>query len=97
MPDGSLSRSNIRVSSLVVLCLLAGGRSSQAQTAANQSEISSHDASATFTSRVNLVIVPVVVRDREGHAIGSLQQTDFQLFDKGKPQVISKFSVEKSG
>ena len=41
-------------------------------------------------------MVPVVVRDREGRAIGTLKQGDFQLFDKGKPQVISKFSVEKT-
>jgi VWFA-related protein len=55
------------------------------------------DTSATFQSRVNLVLVPVVVRDRQGHAIGTLRQEDFQLFDKGKSQVISKFSIEKLG
>lgn len=42
-------------------------------------------------------MVPVVVRDRQGRAIGGLSQEDFQLFDKGKPQVISKFSREKAG
>ena len=51
---------------------------------------------ATFQSKVNLVLVPVVVRDQSGAAIGSLQKDDFQLSDKGKVQVISKFSVEKS-
>ncbi len=50
----------------------------------------------TFQSKVNLVIVPVVVRDAQGHAVGNLEKTDFELFDKGKPQVISKFSVEKA-
>src|SRR5580692_2559540 len=60
-------------------------------------EISSHDAPATFSTKVNLVMVPVVVRDGKGKAIGTLQKEDFQLFDKGKPQVISRFSVEKAG
>ncbi|HTU44495.1 MAG TPA: VWA domain-containing protein [Bryobacteraceae bacterium] len=64
---------------------------------ANGPEISSQDTAATFNAKVNLVMVPVVVRDRAGHAIGNLQQQDFQLFDKGKPQVITKFSVEKPG
>jgi VWFA-related protein len=63
----------------------------------NTAEISSQDTAATFKAKVNLVTVPVVVRDRAGRAMGTLQQQDFQLFDRGKPQVISTFSVEKSG
>lgn len=64
--------------------------------ASSAPEVVSHDEPVTFSSRVNLVSVPVVVRDRDGHAVGSLRQEDFQLFDKGKPQVITRFSVEKS-
>jgi VWFA-related protein len=62
---------------------------SQNQPAAPSPEI-------TFSSRVNLVSVPVVVRDGRGHAVANLKQQDFQLFDKGKLQAITKFSVEKT-
>ncbi len=65
-------------------------------TASGQPEIASRDTPSTFSSKVNLVMVPVVVRDGRGHAIGTLKKEDFQLFDKGKPQVISKFTIEKA-
>jgi VWFA-related protein len=60
-------------------------------------EVSTHDAPAAFTSRTNLVQVPVVVRDKQGHPIGNLTKDDFFVFDKGKPQYITKFTVEKAG
>jgi VWFA-related protein len=61
------------------------------------SEVSTQEESVIFKSRVNLVLVPVVVRDKGGKIIDNLRQQDFQLLDKGKPQVITKFSIEKSG
>lgn len=63
--------------------------------AQNAPEITSHDEVTTFKVKVNLVEVRVVVRDAKGNAIGNLKQEDFQLFDNGKLQSISKFSVEK--
>ncbi len=62
----------------------------------DQPEVTSHEGAVTFSSKVNLVSVPVVVRDAEGRALGNLKQEDFQLFDKGKLQVISRFSIEKT-
>src|SRR5580658_2084944 len=59
-------------------------------------EMTQRDAPFTFSTGVNLVPVPVVVRDAQGHAIVNLQKEDFQLFDKGKLQTIAKFSVEKA-
>lgn len=64
--------------------------------AAAQTELSQKDEPALFKARVNLVQVPVVVRDRAGKAIGNLKKEDFQLFDKGKPQFIARFSMEKA-
>jgi hypothetical protein len=43
---------------------------------------------------VDLVMVPVVVRDQSGHAVGNLTRADFEIFDKGKRQQISAFTVE---
>jgi len=83
-------------------CIAASAQDPPAQTAPPQTaidkspEIASRDAPSTFSSKVNLVMVPVVVRNPQGHAIGTLKKEDFQLFDKGKPQVISKFTIEKA-
>lgn len=51
----------------------------------------------TVKSNVNEVLVPVVVRDRQGKAVGDLTKENFQLFDNGKPQVISGFTVIEHG
>ena len=77
----------------VAICPAPTGDPQQTQTTA---EVTQHDAPFTFSTGVNLVLVPVVVRDRAGHAIGTLKKEDFQLFDRGKLQEISKFSIEKA-
>ena len=63
----------------------------------NAPEISQKEAPAVFKTRVDMVSVPVVVRDSKGHALGNLTKDNFQVFDKGKPQEILRFTVEKSG
>ena len=80
----------------LLACVTLLGSAASAQTA-NPTEVASQDAPITFQSRVNLVLVPVVVRDKAGKPVDHLTKEDFQLFDKGKPQVIARFSVEKAG
>jgi VWFA-related protein len=71
-----------------VMALAAGAQVSSAP------DLAPTDQPLVFKSKVNLIMVPVVVRDKKGNAIGTLHQEDFQLFDNGKLQVISHFSVE---
>ncbi len=75
-----------RAATLLCMCGLA--------VCAQTDEVTSKDTPFTFRSGVNMVAVPVVVRDARGTAVGNLSIDDFQLFDNGKPQMISKFSVE---
>src|ERR1017187_385589 len=94
-----MKRSGYRALALI----LFGACAASAQTASPPplaptkppAEMATHDEPAMFKARVNLVMVPVVVRDRKGNAVGSFKQEDFQLFDKGKPQFIARFSLEK--
>jgi VWFA-related protein len=60
-------------------------------------EITQKEAPAVFKTRVDMVSVPVVVRDTKGHILGTLTKENFQIFDRGKPQEIVRFTVEKSG
>ena len=52
------------------------------------------DQPPTFKSGTDLVTSAVLVRDAQGRAVGSLRAEDFAIFDKGKPQAITVFSVE---
>jgi VWFA-related protein len=51
----------------------------------------------TFKAGVNVIQVPVVVRDHDGHVVSNLGKDDFQLFDNGKRQEITSFSLEGAG
>jgi len=63
--------------------------------AAQQSASSQQPDTVHFKSYVNVVLVPVLVRDPNGDVIEDLKNDDFQIFDRGKRQPISHFTVQK--
>jgi VWFA-related protein len=69
----------------------------QSENKQDSTELTSRDEPTTFKVNVKLVVVRAVVRDSLGHAVGNLRQEDFQIFDKGKPQVITQFEIEQPG
>ena len=65
----------------------------QATSGQNPAEITSRETTTTFKVKVNIVLVPVVVRDGKGKPIGDLRREDFQLFDRGKPVSVKIFRL----
>jgi VWFA-related protein len=51
-------------------------------------------SAVTLRTQVDLVEVPVVVRDGRRRAVANLTQDDFELYDTGKKQTITAFSVQ---
>ena len=49
----------------------------------------------TFKSATNLVVVNVVVRDKDGKVIEGLKPEQFTLIENGKAQTISVFEFQK--
>jgi len=91
----------------ILVCLATGQSEPQKPTAPaavagsaasqNSAELASHDEPIAFKANANLVVVRAVVRDPRGVAVGMLHKEDFQVFDKGKPQVITQFELEGTG
>ncbi len=61
---------------------------------ANMSAAEESEPRIAFRASGRMVLVSVVLRDAKGNAIGNLKQDNFQLFDEGKLQVITHFSLE---
>jgi VWFA-related protein len=79
---------------LLPACLLCG-QSPAPPRPATAAQSPAQNFGAVFRVHVNLVLVPVVVRDSSGHAIGNLRAEDFTVLDNNKPQQIISFSVEQ--
>jgi VWFA-related protein len=74
------------------LALLAA----QAPNSASPAPPQSAAPPAVISVQSNLVLVRVVVRDNHGNAVTGLAQSDFQMFDNGKPQEIAYFAAENA-
>jgi len=61
------------------------------------SPLRSQSDAPQFGSSLNVVVVPVVVRDRHGQPVRTLGKDDFQVFDNGKLQTLTGFTLEKRG
>ncbi len=77
---------------LAILLVLSAPLAAQSP---SSKELETREVEPTYKLEVerNLVLVRAVVRDAKGQTISNLKQDDFRLFDNGKPQAISHFSV----
>jgi VWFA-related protein len=48
----------------------------------------------TFKLPVDVVIVNATINDKEGNPVTDLQQSDFKIYEDGKPQTIQTFAFE---
>ncbi len=91
------SKTGGRKSLLAVAALVAWALSGAAQTPQTP-EVATQESSPNYSLHVerNLVVVRVVVRDSAGNLRGNFTKDDFLLFDDGKRQAISHFTVERA-
>ena len=87
-----MMRAGLRVALAGCGMMLAGATTGPAQDAKQA-------PSPPFRLEMNVdrLLVPVVVRDRQGHIINDLKQEDFQVFDNNKVRPVSRFTVERRG
>jgi VWFA-related protein len=61
----------------------------------SQTGESPESANPTFKAKVQVVLVDVVVADRNGQPIKGLQKDDFEVFENGKRQTIASFEEHR--
>jgi VWFA-related protein len=52
------------------------------------------DVGFTISHHVNMVLVPVTVKDRDGRLVGGLQPKDFSVLESGQPQKLNFFTSD---
>src|SRR6266705_2086830 len=77
----------MRQAPLAVLLVVLGVSALSSQSATSGAQ------TPTFRVNVENVEVDAVVTDRNGQFVRGLTKDDFQIFEDGKPQAISTFSI----
>ncbi len=72
---------------LVLVCSVCAG-------ARQQPDTSPQREPPKFETKLDLVLVPVVVRDDSGRAVGGLKKDDFQVLDDNKPQTLTGITMQ---
>lgn len=85
-----MPRASTRLLLLALLVLLAAGLSAQAPTTGDAGE----EVRYRLRTSVDLVLVPVTVKDSSGNLVTDLRREDFELFEDEKVQPIRYFSAD---
>jgi VWFA-related protein len=80
-----------RALTVIVLCIAPPSLNSQL---APQPSETPAPGDTVFHIHVKSVLVPVVVRDAQGRAVGNLKQEDFKILDQGKRRSIVGFTIQ---
>ncbi|MEQ1726872.1 MAG: VWA domain-containing protein [Vicinamibacterales bacterium] len=83
-----LKNARVRIAAAFVLLAGVGLMAGQGQPSSQE-----QPPAPTFKAVVEYVEVDAVVTDQQGNLVRNLKKDDFQVFEDGKPQTISTFSV----
>ena len=79
--------------SLAVLLLEGVGLAGQSGSSTQSAPPESQQPAVTFRAEVNYVEVDARVMDAQGRFVANLQPDEFELFEDGKPQKVTAFSL----
>jgi len=84
-----------RRTALTLASMLAAGSLAASAFAPAAPQAPAQAPKATFKSGLDLVVVNVVVRDKNGTLVRGLTRDDFVVLEDGKPQTVSSFDFEE--
>jgi Ca-activated chloride channel homolog len=91
-PNASVTCSSLEACVLCLCALLAGVRAPASFSAGRPAQDSSRPY--VISKNVNLVVVPVVVNDKNGRFVSRLDASNFRVYENGRMQQITLFRDE---